>query len=242
LTDGLPARVRVLLCDADDCLFPSERPAFEASAEVTNRLLATHEVDVRFAPDELRRAGTGKNFRATATDLAARFGFTMSPDALESWVQEERRQVTAHLAAVLRPDPAVRAPVGELADRYGVAVVTSSALARLDSCLHAAGLAEIFPPERRFSAEDSLPEPTSKPDPAVYALAGAEIGVSGADAVAVEDSVSGVRSATGAGFPTIGNLLFVPEAERRERGEALLAAGATMLVHSWHDVRGLLDG
>ena len=32
--------VEVLLCDADGNLFPSEEPAFVASAAVTNRLLA----------------------------------------------------------------------------------------------------------------------------------------------------------------------------------------------------------
>ena len=33
-------QVRYLLCDADGNLFPSEEPAFEASAEVTNAFLA----------------------------------------------------------------------------------------------------------------------------------------------------------------------------------------------------------
>ena len=35
-----PAPITTLLCDADDNLFPSERPAFAASTDVTNRFLA----------------------------------------------------------------------------------------------------------------------------------------------------------------------------------------------------------
>ena len=62
--------VRVVLCDADGNLFPSEEPAFEASAEVTNRYLAALGSDRRFTAEELRLATTGRNFRTTAADLA----------------------------------------------------------------------------------------------------------------------------------------------------------------------------
>ena len=61
----------VLLCDADGCLFPSEEPAFEASTDVTNRLLAELGIDRRFDAEELKRYAVGKNFRATALELAA---------------------------------------------------------------------------------------------------------------------------------------------------------------------------
>jgi beta-phosphoglucomutase-like phosphatase (HAD superfamily) len=63
-------------------------------------------------------------------------------------------------------------------------------------------------------ASGHAPEPTSKPDPAIYRLAGERLGVAGAQAVAIEDAVAGVRSAVGAGFPTVGNVLFVAEDER----------------------------
>nr|WP_284289011.1 hypothetical protein [Angustibacter aerolatus] len=53
--DDLDARladVEVVLCDADGNLFPSEEPAFVASADVTNRLLATLGVDRRYDAEE----------------------------------------------------------------------------------------------------------------------------------------------------------------------------------------------
>jgi beta-phosphoglucomutase-like phosphatase (HAD superfamily) len=227
---------RVLLCDADGCLFPSEEPAFEASADVTNRLLATIGVQRSFTPEELKAYAVGKNFRATALELAAEAGAEIEPEALERWVEEERRAVIAHLASVLRPDPAVLEPLGRLARVVRLAVVSSSALERLDACFEATGLATLFPPSERWSAEDSLPVPTSKPDPAIYALAGEQLGVAGDEALAIEDSVTGTRSAVAAGFPTLGNVLFVPPAERDERVAALREAGVASVVGSWGEV------
>lgn len=235
------SRTRVLLCDADGCLFPSEDPAFVASAKVTNQLLADLGVGQRFLPDELRRMAVGKNFRAMAIELALSAGVTLDAEELDRRALIERREVSAYLAEVLAPDPSVQEPLTRLAERLDLAVVSSSALGRLDVCFEATDLATLFPAHVRFSAEDSLPVPTSKPDPAVYALAGERLGVAGHEALAVEDSVAGVRSARAAGFPTVGNVLFVAEAEREGRRAALLEAGAAGVVSSWRELEDLLD-
>jgi beta-phosphoglucomutase-like phosphatase (HAD superfamily) len=235
-------RVEILLCDADGNLFPSEEPAFDASTEVTNRVLAELGIDRSFTSDELRGVAVGKNFRATITDLAAEHGVTLDPDVLEREVLEEKRAVSAHLAEVLQPDPAVLEPLTQLAQRYRLAAVSSSALTRLDACFEATGLAGLFPASERYSAEDSLPAPTSKPDPAIYQLAGARLGVEGERAVAIEDAVAGVRSAVAAGFPCVGNVLFVGPDEREERVAALTDAGAVAVVDSWWELSELLTG
>ena len=231
---------RVLLCDADGCLFPSEEPAFVASAGVTNRLLAQVGVDRSYDPDELRAFAVGKNFRATALELAARHGATIDAEALERGVDDERRAVIEHLSRVLEPDPAVQEPLARMSERFGLAVVSSSAIERLAACFTATGLDDLFPHERRFSAEDSLPVPTSKPDPAIYTFAGEALGAGPDDAVAVEDSVTGARSAVAAGFPTIGNVQYVPPDELDARVEALRAAGVTEIVGSWGELEALL--
>ena len=235
---ALLERIEVLLCDADGNLFPSEEPAFVASAEVTNRFLGEIGAERRFTPEELRRATTGMNFRTTAGRLAAEHG---APDVdVEPWVAEERHAVTAHLGRTLRPHPPTLTALTALAGHLRLAAVSSSALARLAACFTATDLDELIPPAARFSAEDSLPTPTSKPDPAVYLHAGATLGVSPADAVAVEDSVNGARSAVAAGYPTIGLLQFVPEADRRDRTGALQEAGVAAVVDSWADAERLL--
>jgi HAD superfamily hydrolase (TIGR01509 family) len=231
-------RVQVLLCDADGNLFPSEEPAFEASVRVTNAFLAEIGSDLTFTAEGLRLASTGMNFRTTAQRLAADAGV---PDVdLEPWVAEERRAVSAHLARTLRPHAPTSAALTAFAEHLPLAAVSSSALARLAGCFTATDLDELIPADRRFSAEDSLPAPTSKPDPAVYLHACAELGIDPAAGLAVEDSVPGVQSAVAAGCPTVGNLLFVPEAERAERAAALTAAGALTIVSSWQELADLV--
>ncbi|HEX2575958.1 MAG TPA: HAD family phosphatase [Aquihabitans sp.] len=232
--------VEALLCDADGILFGSEEPAFDASTAVTNRFLAELGVDRSFSPDELRRWSMGRNFRATATRLADEADLTLEPHALDAWVATEQREVVEHLRSTLRPDPSVSTPISALARHLRLALVSSSSLGRLDACLIAADLATLFPPAVRFSAEDSLPTPTSKPDPAIYAFASEQLGISGPAGLAVEDSVSGATSAVAAGFPTVGNLQFVPHDERREQAEALTNAGVALVVSSWTALQRIL--
>jgi beta-phosphoglucomutase-like phosphatase (HAD superfamily) len=233
--------VEVLLCDADGCLFPSEEPAFEASALVTNMFLAEIGGSRRFTGEELRLATTGRNFRSTAAALAAEEGRVVEPGELERWVEAERRQVTAHLQEVLSPDPRVFEPLRRLAAGHALAVVSSSALPRIEACLRATGLDHLFPEENRFSAENSLPAPASKPDPAIYVHALERLEVSPRQALAIEDSVPGALAAVGAGCRTLGNVMFVPPAERAERTAALECAGVAEVISSWEELERLLE-
>jgi beta-phosphoglucomutase-like phosphatase (HAD superfamily) len=250
------AGVTVLLCDADGNLFPSEEPAFVASTEVTNRFLRHYGVATTFTPEELRLATTGKNFRTTMLDLAIAHGIPREPDqarapgkeagpvldaaACERWVAEERRAVTDYLSAHLLPDPLVGEPLAVLSNRFTLALVSSSATARLAACLNVTGLAGLFPADRRFSAEDSLPVPTSKPDPAVYTLAVSTLGITPDQGLAIEDSVPGAQAAVAAHLRTIGNVLFVPEGERAARIAALRQVGVVGIVSSWGELAALL--
>jgi beta-phosphoglucomutase-like phosphatase (HAD superfamily) len=264
LTVPTADHLRVLLLDADGCLFPSEGPAFVASADVTNRFLATLGVRTAYTAEYLLATTTGKNFRTTALDLARSHGVAMDaslrPGAgrpgddeagtpvltaaiLDDWVAEEKKVVSEHLGRVLRPDPEVLGPLHRLAGRYRLAAVSSSALSRLDECFGATGLTDLIPAGHRYSAEDSLPRPTSKPDPAIYQHAAEKLGVTADRALAVEDSLPGAQSAVAAGVATVGNLTFVPGQDRDARRQGLLEAGAGMIITSWHQLAAhLLDG
>ncbi len=206
---------------------------------MTNRYLAHLGAERPFGARELQKMTNGKNFRGAAAHLADGFGRPVPAD-LERWIAEEKEVVTAHLRTVLRPDAEVQKSLSRLADRFGLAAVTSSASSRLNACLDVTGLAPFFPPDRRFSAEDSLPEPASKPDPAVYVHAGRQLGVSTAQGIALEDSINGALSVTAAGYPTIGIVVFVPPQDREARTQALLEAGAATVVGSWADLADLL--
>jgi len=185
---------------------------------------------------------TGKNFRTTASELAAGESLRISPAELERWVEREAEAVTAHLSAVLRPDPSVIAALQTLAGEFELAVVSSSARRRIDTSLHATGLARLFPSTLRFSAEDSLDAPAGKPNPAVYVHAVESLALTPEDCVAVEDSAPGVEAAVGAGIPTIGMLTWVPEVERSARARELDAAGAWLVAERWSEVPPAVAG
>ncbi|WP_415822719.1 HAD family hydrolase, partial [Mycobacterium senriense] len=260
-----PAPITTLLCDADDNLFGSERPAFDASTEVTNRFLERFGVTAPLSSEELRKRAVGKNFRTTALDLAVQCevpldqtlargrsaavvasaedvasGSALCADELEQWVRDERERVTAHLAVTLTPDPQVLEPLRDLAARYALAAVSSSATKRLRACFTATGLDSLLPEAVTFSAEDSLPVPTSKPDPAVYLHCGQVLGVAPEQGLAIEDSVAGVKSAVAAGYATVGNLMFVLPDERDCRRAELIDAGAVAITDSWRALADVL--
>lgn len=243
-TDDWAARfaaVRVVLCDADGNLFPSEEPAFEASAVVTNQFLTDHGVDRRYGAEELRLATTGMSYRKSLLSLAQQHHIALATDVAEEWVALEKQAVTQHLATELRPDPDVLGPLAELAARYALAAVSSSADSRIEACFEVTGMARYFPAARRFSAEDSLPVPISKPDPAIYRYAGERLGIGPAEGLAIEDSVTGATSAMAAGFATIGNLQFVQLDEREARRAALEELGVVVVVTSWSEIVDLLS-
>jgi HAD superfamily hydrolase (TIGR01509 family) len=232
--------VAALLCDADGTLFPSEEPAYEASAGVTNRFLAELGAERTYEPAELQKLTNGKNFRASAATLAAMHARELDDGDVERWVAEEKDVVTAHLRTVLRPDPSVAGPLAQLAERVTLAVVTSSASSRLEACLEVTGLEELFDADRLFSAESSMARPVSKPDPAVYTFACERLGIEPGTAVAVEDSVNGALSAVSAGCWTLGTVQFVPQDQRRDRAEALREAGVVAVVDTWAEIARLL--
>jgi beta-phosphoglucomutase-like phosphatase (HAD superfamily) len=229
-------KVRVVLCDADGTLFPSEEPAFAASAGVTSAFAEKHGIAGDFSPVSLRLATTGANFRTTAGALLANAGVSVGDTDLETWVVRERDVVTEYLATALDVDLHVVRAVETLASEFRLAAVSSSALVRLEACFNATGLAPWFPAAARFSAEDSLPRPTSKPDPAVYLHALTASACPPESAVAIEDSVTGVRSAVAAGIPTLGLVQFVPADEQDSRRRGLLEHGALAVADSWDDI------
>jgi beta-phosphoglucomutase-like phosphatase (HAD superfamily) len=228
--DRSPVGVQVVLCDADGPLFPAAEPALAASVGVANRLLGALGSARRFTADELRPAGAGLDFRATARRLAAQHGVLLLD--LERWVEEERTVVTAHLTRALRPDPEVRAALTRLAERYPLAAVSSAAPSRVDGCFTAAGLDDLIGPAVRFCAADRVP--------AVHRHACDRLGIPAGAGLAVEDSPAGVAAAVAAGCPAVGNLAFVPPDQRPERAAALRAAGATAVVPSWSRLADLL--
>jgi HAD superfamily hydrolase (TIGR01509 family) len=72
-----------------------------------------------------------------------------------------------------------------------------------------------------------------KPDPLPYRLALEQLGVEAKQALAFEDSITGLRSATGAGVRTVG-------VATSQSADELLTAGASFVIRDFTD-RGLWD-
>lgn len=126
---------------------------------------------------------------------------------------------------------------------FEYALVSNSSLQRLSACLTSAALTDYFPSEQIFSAHDSLPIARSKPLPDIYLHAAKYLEAEVSGCMAVEDSISGVRSAVAA---KIGQIIgyvggtHISENERRSRADALQSAGAQQVIERMHDLIGLL--
>ncbi len=180
----------------------------------------------------------GQNFRGVVVSLQKKFGFPLTPQELEGFVGQEEDRVIDTLLKKGEPCVGVNAQLEKLAadKKYGLAVVSSSALRRVQASIKKVGQDVYFPPEHVFSAATSLPVPTTKPDPAIYLWACKVIGKNPGECVAVEDSRSGTLSAVRAGIPVIGYVgSYTDEAKQKEMEAVLKGAGAQVLMNHWDE-------
>ena len=113
------------------------------------------------------------------------------------------------------------------------AVASSSDAEALSRKLTKVGLAPLFAPH--IYSADLVAH--GKPHPDIYLLAADRLGVDPGRALAIEDSVNGVRSARAAGMTVWG---FTGGGHLDHRAdEGLIAAGATRVVTSWDEARAL---
>lgn len=142
-------------------------------------------------------------------------------DALD---REKEARFRARLAREGAPVTPGAAALLDAAAAAGIptALVTNAPAANVTASLAAIGLADHLP--IRCLAEDS---PRPKPAPDVYRRAAASLGVAPEDALAFEDSGTGIRAATGAGIPTIGLRSTLDEPQLRALGCAFSIADFT---------------
>lgn len=109
--------------------------------------------------------------------------------------------------------------------RIGMAVVTNAPRANAEHMLTALGLTGRF--AHVLVAEELA---RAKPDPLPYLTGLERLGARAGNALAFEDSLPGVRAASGAGIFTVG-------LATSQRPEALLEAGAQLVVADFADAR-----
>jgi HAD superfamily hydrolase (TIGR01509 family) len=224
--------------DCDNTLVLSEELAFEACAELANSILSDRNVSHRYTGPQLMNEFVGQNFRGVVVSLQKKFGFVLTGDELESFVSQEEDGVIATLEKKAQPCEGVNEQLEKLAaeGKYGLAVVSSSALRRVKASIKKVDQDKFFPPEHIFSAATSLPVPTTKPDPAIYLHACKVLGKQPGECVAVEDSKSGTLSAVRAGIPVIAYTgSYEGEAKQKEMADLLKENGAQVVMTHWKD-------
>jgi len=226
------------LFDCDNTLVLSEALAFEACAELSNEILEKHGVSDRYTGPALMTDFVGQNFRGVVRGLETKYGFTLSDEEREGYVKQEEDRVIATLKAKAQPCEGANEELEKIykAGKYGMAVVSSSALRRVEASVEKVGQAHYFPKGHIFSAATSLPKPTTKPDPAIYLFACEKIGVKPGECIAVEDSKSGTLSAVRAGIPTIAYTgSYEDPSKADDIGKMLMDLGAVVQMSHWKD-------
>ncbi len=117
---------------------------------------------------------------------------------VEEWVRRKQVLTIRMLANSPRLYPGVVELVRELQGRVRLAVVSGTWRENIEAVLGATGLARAF--ETIVGKEDVK---AVKPDPEAYLLALKQLRIPPRDAVAFEDSPSGLAAARGAGVPVI---------------------------------------
>ncbi|RDA94274.1 hypothetical protein CP533_0593 [Ophiocordyceps camponoti-saundersi (nom. inval.)] len=232
-----PRNINTLLFDCDNTLVLSEELAFEACADLINKICAERGIEKRFTGATLISEFVGQNFRGMLTTLQKEYKIEIAPDDMERYVLMEEDAVIAKLKASLRPCEGVDDQLVKLAasDKYLLAVVSSSALRRVKASIEKVGQDKYFPADRElvFSAASSLDKPTSKPDPAIYLYALKKLGRKAEESVAIEDSKSGTLSGTRAGIKVVGYVGPYPKEKQAEMEKVLRDAGAVIIMRDW---------
>jgi len=127
-------------------------------------------------------------------------------------------------AKTLAPTPGLTRII-QLTDRLPLkrAVVTNAPRENAEHMLEALDLTTTFPIV--VVSDDA---PPGKPDPAPYQLGLERVGVNSSDAIAFEDSTTGICSAVAAGIYTIG-------VASTHDPKMLLAAGASIVIKDFND-------
>ncbi|CAK38245.1 phosphorylated carbohydrates phosphatase TM_1254 [Aspergillus awamori] len=237
-------QITEIFFDCDNTLVLSEELAFEACADLANEILEKKNISDRYTGEQLIQDFVGQNFRGMMVSLQAKYNFEMSQEELEEYVKKEEDKVIAKLTDKAQPCVGVNAELDKLLEskKYGLAVVSSSALRRVRASITKVGQDKYFDKDAIFSAATSLPKPTSKPDPAIYIHALEVRTKKPEEVVAVEDSKSGALSAIRAGIPVIGYVgSYHGDAKQLEMSQLLQELGAKVIMKDWSEFQKCLS-
>jgi HAD superfamily hydrolase (TIGR01509 family) len=237
--------VMVVLFDHDGTVVDSETIALKSAWKLTNEVAREFAGAQHYELDEFVKSFAGKPYREILKKIYPDSLTTLNERDIDRLVAEEEKRAIERLSVEAKATSGTPEVLSYLRDDgFEYALVSNSSLQRLSACLGAAALTDYFPSELVFSAHDSLPVPRPKPLPDIYLHAVKCLDAEVSDCVAIEDSLSGVRSAVAAGIGQIIGYVggtHISEDERRSRADALQSAGAQQVIERMHDLIGILS-
>jgi HAD superfamily hydrolase (TIGR01509 family) len=194
--------------------------------DLDGTLAETNSVHFSTWVETLKPYGIDVTWNFYRDKISGRTTPEVSEDLLPDLAHEEARKVGESKEESFRertgelvPLPGLLEFVEEARRRgMGVALVTNAPKENVFAMLDALGLEDAFEPT--IVAEDVG---VGKPDPAPYNAALEALGVRADEAVAFEDSPSGIASSVAAGIPTVGIASTQDPEELEELGVELVA-------------------
>jgi HAD superfamily hydrolase (TIGR01509 family) len=181
---------KAVLFDMDGVIVDSERYWVELEEEEIYPAVVADEVDTEET--------TGMNFREIYDYLDEHYETTASKEEFVERYEEAAREIYGEKVELMDGFRDVLADLRD--DGRRVALVSSSPHDWIDRARDRFGLRGDF--DEIVSAEEI--DGKSKPEPDVYEYAAETVGVESEDAIAVEDSENGVKSAKAAGMKAVG--------------------------------------
>ena len=181
--------IRAIIFDCDGTLVDSEGLANQVLVDCLG------ELGLEMSVQEAITAYTGMKMADCVADIERRFACSL-PD---EFVPMVRARMATSFAEYLRPIDGARELLESL--RLPMYVASSGPREKIFGSLRASGLDDFF--EQDGAVFSAYEIGAWKPDPAFYEAVISNLGLRPDEAIVVEDSLPGIRSAVGAGIPTI---------------------------------------
>lgn len=208
-----------VLFDCDGTLVDSERLAFDAFQRVARDALA-----IELTPEMWIEDFLGFTRAHCLERLAVHFGRPLPDDLPQLIVSTLRPMLEAQLFAI----PGAEETLRKIA--LPKFIVSNASVVHIKFVLGKAGLTEHFSSFHSPNTGNARP----KPAPDVYLNAVADLGLTAAECIAVEDSVPGVQAAVAAGLTVIAFASQVPK-------HRLEIEGALYVVENFSEIALVIE-
>ncbi len=230
----MPKEYKLVCWDCDDTLVNSEVIAMGVAIRILADETERQKPDIQIDRPHFVREYAGWHYDKMIDSFEEMYQISIDRDR----ISEDKIKSTLEGLREVKAIEHVSDAISTLSSKYDQILVTSSEFDRVNLCLEVTGLDVHFIQENRFSASDSISPARHKPDPAIVDHALQTKSVDYKDAVAIEDSPSGVKAWVNRDMDVIAFVATarVQDHERGELADKLLAAGAKIAVSDARDI------